>query len=478
MNKLAKNYIYTLAYQVLNLISPIITAPYLSRVLGASNLGIYSYVLSSGSIIATLSMLGIYTYGNRQIAYVREDKNSLSIEFWNIFYIKALLGIFGTFAYFAYSLMNSEITLFFIIYYPALLSEFIDCSWLFVGMEDMFPPAFKNFCAKLANVVGIFLLVKDSGDLFKYFALVSGTSLIANISIFGGIKRYVCYPQKINKSIDSVKKHLKGSLILFLPQVASLFYLQIDKVMIKWITGASEQVSFYDQAEKIVTIPLSIITVMSTVIMPRLANEFNKNNTKNIEELVTVVGKIAVMVSVPMTIGMIAISRQFIPWYLGEEFTPTITCMCVISPIIIFNTLTNISGTQFFVATNQANILLKANVTAAVLNLIINAILIPKYYYVGAGLATLISSLSLVIVQYWHLSKQIDVRYIIPSLIKYGTYSLIMYIIIRVTTISFPAKVYTTIAQIAIGVVYYLLILTITNDFVFRKIIDAVLKRK
>ena len=126
----------------------------------------------------------------------------------------------------------------------------------------------KNFVTKLVNIAGIFLFVKEKDDLWIYILLLAITTLIANISIYTQLPKYIGKPPR---KLGSFSKHIKGSLTLFLPQVASLFYLQVDKVMLEWLTGTTNEVSFYDQAEKIITIPLSLITVISSVVMPRLA---------------------------------------------------------------------------------------------------------------------------------------------------------------------------------------------------------------
>ena len=145
MGKLAKNYIYNVAYQILIILTPIITAPYLTRVLGASNLGIYSYVNSVGSIVTTVSLLGIYAYGNRQTAYVRDNKEELTKTFWELELTRLVLGGIGTAVYLFYLSFEPEYRFYFLIYYPYILAQFLDCSWVYVGLEDMRPAVVKNF---------------------------------------------------------------------------------------------------------------------------------------------------------------------------------------------------------------------------------------------------------------------------------------------------------------------------------------------
>lgn len=456
MGRITRNYIYNLAYQLLVLIAPLVTAPYLARVLGASNLGIYSYVNSSGNIITTISLLGIYAYGNRQTAYVRDSKQELTKTFWEIELTRLFLGTIGTLIYIIYTHFNPEHSWYFLIYYPYILAQFIDCSWIYVGLEDMKPAVMKNFITKIVNIIGIFVFVRDRDDVWIYIFMLAITTLIANISVYTQLPKYINGPKGEGRP-DPKKMlyHIKGSLFLFLPQVASLFYLQVDKVMLKWLTGQTAQVSFYDNAEKMINIPLSIITVMSTVMMPRIANEFQKNNKETIQNLLVKAGRYALLMTFPLMIGMFCIARQFIPWYLGNEFLPTATAMMILTPIVLFNSLAGISGAQYFTATNQIGILMKAYVSAAVLNVIANAILIPQYGYAGAAIATVGSSLISVVIQYYYLSRQLDVKPLVGYGAKYAIGGIIMGVVIMLCTRTMSGRVLTTLIQIVIGGIIY-----------------------
>ncbi len=465
MGRITRNYIYNLAYQLLVLIAPLVTAPYLARVLGASNLGIYSYVNSSGNIITTISLLGIYAYGNRQTAYVRDNRFELTRTFWEIELTRLVLGAIGTVIYFVYTYYNPEHSWYFLIYYPYILAQFIDCSWIYVGLEDMKPAVMKNFITKVANIIGIFVFVRKRDNVWIYIIMLAVTTLIANISVYTQLPKYISGPKGEGKpDLKKIIYHIKGSLYLFLPQVASLFYLQVDKVMLNWLTGQTAQVSFYDNAEKMINIPLSIITVMSTVMMPRIANEFQKNNKETIQNLLIKAGRYALLMTFPLMIGMLCIARQFIPWYLGDEFMPTATAMMILTPIVLFNSLAGISGAQYFTATNQIGTLMKAYVSAAVLNVIVNAILIPQYGYAGAAIATVGSSLISVVVQYYYLNKQLNVKPLISYGVKYLIGGAIMGIVIFLTTCSMSAKVLTTLVQIMIGGIIYGIYLLVIKD--------------
>lgn len=468
MGKIARNFFYNVAYQILVLVTPIVTAPYLTRVLGAENLGIYSYISSSGNIISTISLLGIYAYGNRQIAYVREDKSALTSTFWELMAARIGLGIVGTAFYIIYAFYNHEFHVFFLIYYPYILAQFIDCSWVYVGMENMKPAVMKNFIARLINVAGIFIFVKSENDISIYIGMLAVTTLVANISIYTQLHKYI---EKPKGDVRKIPHHLKGAIALFLPQVASLFYLQMDKVMLEWITGSTRQVSFYDQAEKIVTIPLSFITTISTVIMPRLANEYYKNSRKMLGKTLLMAGRYALCIAMPMMFGMFSIARQFIPWYLGIEFHSSVIAVMILSPILLSNSLTGISGSQYFTATNQMGILLKAYVTAAIMNVIVNILLIPKWGYVGAAVATVISSMCSVIIQYTYLAKQVHIRKLKSYGCKYFAGAVLMALGISGFSMNMPASAETTLMQIFIGILIYIVYLAVTRDYVIKQLV-------
>ena len=471
MNKISKNYFYNLAYQILVLITPIITAPYLSRILGADNLGVFGYVRSSGSIISGLSLLGIFAYGTRLTAYVRDNKYSLTKAFWELEITHLLLCLLCILVYSIYTCFNLCYLSYFILYFPYIFAQFIDCSWVYIGLEDMRPTVIRNFIARLVNIIGIFVLVKNTGDLWIYIALLSVTTIIGSISIYLRLPKYIGAPFGEGKpKLIEIPKHIKGSIYLFLPQAALLLYLQVDKLMLNWMTGQASQVAYYDNAERIINIPLSVITIIGTVMMPRLANEFKKSNLETVEVLLLKAARYALLIAFPLMFGLICCAKQFIPWYLGDGFFPTANALMLLSPIVLFNTLINISGAQYFVATNQISILIKSNFTASALNIAVNALLIPRYGYIGASVATLFSSGLSVFIQYFYLHKQLSCKPVFKYSIIYLVGSCVMALAIIALTIKLRPLPYTTIYQIIIGINIYALWLFIIKDTAFTDI--------
>lgn len=467
MTKLFKNYLYNTIYQLFIICTPLVTAPYLARVLKANSLGVSSYVTSLGSIVSTIGLLGIYNYGCRQIAYVRDDKKKITQSFIEIMLVRVLLLIVTTIVY-VYFCYTSQYNLYFTIYYIWILANFLDVTWLYIGLEDMGVATFKNFIAKLFSVVGIFAFIKSEDDLWKYIMLLALPTLLSNISVYFQLKKHInfSYLEPLQW-----RCHLRKSISLFLPQIATTIYLQVDKVMIELLTGNSTQVAFYDYAEKIVKIPLALITAISIVMMPRIANEFSKGNHKNVTRYMVYTLKIIGLICLPIMFGIACLSPNLIPWYLGEDFIPVIYAIIIISPIIITNSFTSASGNLYFTAIGQTKILTFSYTCAAIVNLIINFILIPKIGFYGAAIGTLGAEFSTLIVQYYLLNKKIDIKFLIPILFKYSIYSVLMSIPVIMTGVVLNNSIFTTIFQIIVGCLTYIFLLFIFKDELLYKFI-------
>ncbi|NSE04725.1 oligosaccharide flippase family protein [Blautia wexlerae] len=472
MKKLVKNYLYNLIYQVFLVIVPLITAPYLAKTLGPKALGTYSYICSVSSIITNLGLIGLNNYGAREVAYSRSEQKKLDKVFADINILRFILLLIISIPYWII-ILQSSYKVYFSIQYILIFSTFIDTSWLMIGLEEMKIVALRNFTAKFLTVIGIFLFVKNSDDLWIYFAIFSVATLITTCSLIFQLKKYVNYE---HFDLGNMYKYIKGSLLLFLPQIATLMYLQVDKIMLKAMSDTS-QVAYYDQAEKIVSIPLALITALGTVIMPKLATDFRKNHHEEIEKTIQIVIKFSLFASLPMMFGLMSISRTFIPWFLGRDFLPVASAIAIIAPIIVLNSLANISGNQYFTATNQTRIMTISYMAAAILNIIINAILIPKWQYKGAAIATLLSALISVIIQYSVMRKQIRIEKAFLSSIKYLLASLLMFCICYALR-TLGDTWHVTLLQIFIGILVYIIVLLLAKDEILMKIIFTLVKKE
>lgn len=268
---ITKNYLYNLFYQILIIIVPLFTTPYLSRVLGAEAIGIYSYTLSIATYFILFGSLGVAMYGQREIAYVQDDKEKRSKIFFEIVIMRFItLGISLLLFYFSFCTQGD-----YRVYYKILILEIVanslDISWFFQGLEEFKKTVIRNTVVKLVSIICIFTFVKSANDLSKYFLIYVLSTLIGNISMWMYLPKYL---KKIRRKELKILKHVKPTAVLFIPQLATQAYTVLDKTMIGAMVADKSEVGFYEQAQKMVKLLLTIATSLGTVMVPRMASTF------------------------------------------------------------------------------------------------------------------------------------------------------------------------------------------------------------
>ena len=475
MNKLIKNYIYNILYQILVLIAPIMTTPYLARVLGANSLGVSNYVITIAGFFTTIGLLGIQNYGIREIAYVKQDAKKMESTFYELFLTRLLLCAVTLAVYVPYTFFSA---------YPILMwiasmyvvAVFIDPCWFYIGMEDMGKAVARNFLAKSLNVIGIFVLIKKVQDAEKYVFLLSFMTLVASLFAMQYLGAYFQLEKfKFNLDIKhvgrNIVKHIKSSLQLFWPQIATTVYLSVDKIMLEHLVSSSA-VAYYDQAEKIVRIPLTFITVLSTVMMPRLASQFAYGSKEQVKAYLSKTIHFSLMLAFPMMLGIIGIISNLVPWYLGIDFLPVIQAVRFLSPIIVLCSLVGVSGDQYFTATQQTKIITTSYFLAAISNVVIDVCLIPQYGIVGAAIGTIAAYEVSLLIQYKVLLKEIDLKKDVINSISYMFKSIPMLIIVVTMSNRMPTRWSTTLIQIIAGVLVYGLVLLFSKDKFMRSFVE------
>ena len=227
---ITKNYLYNLSYQILTMFLPLIITPYISRVLGANNIGIYSYTLSVTTFFILFGSLGVALYGQREIAYHQNNKMKYSYIFWEVLILRCIsmaisLGIY----YFTFGIGNNEYNIYYQILMFEIIGNIIDISWFFQGLEEFKKIIFRNALIKLISLLLIFIFVKRIEDLVIYFFIYVGSTFFGNLSLWLYIPQKI---EKINLNKIRVGRHLKPTIALFIPQIAIQLYTILDKVMI------------------------------------------------------------------------------------------------------------------------------------------------------------------------------------------------------------------------------------------------------
>ena len=474
---ITKNYIYNLIYQILTIILPIITTPYLSRVLGAEGIGIYGYTISIVTYFTLIGALGISKYGQREIAYVQNDKENRSRVFWELNIIRiCTISITLLIFWLAFCLKGEYVT-----YYRILLLELIavllDITWFFQGIEDFKKVVIRNIIIKLISVILIFMLVKKSEDLIKYFYIYALSNFLGNGTLWINIKKYVSMV-KIN--FKDLKKHIKPMISLFIPQIATSIYTVLDKTMLGILENNISEVGYYEQSQKIIKIALTFVTTMSVVMLPRISNVYAKGETEKIKEYMKKSFNFNWFLSIPIIFGIIYISKNFVPWFYGNGYEKIIGLLIYTSPIILFIAFSTTIGSQYLISVKKQNIQTIAVGIGAIVNVILNFILIPKLKSVGAVIATVIAEFLIVLTETIYVinNGNMKLKYIFKGAYKYMFAGIIMCIFTYLISTQMPIGAICTICQILIGIVIYIGVLLIFNDEFLKGILNKLLKRK
>ena len=268
--QVVKNFLYNVSYQLLVIILPLITVPYVSNILGAEGIGDYAFTYANMQYFVIFGMIGVTLYGNRQIAYVRDNKEKLKNTFYFIYILQLITTTISFISYLVFTLVfsNSEYKLLYIVQGINILAALFDISWLFMGLEEFKKTVVRNTIVKLVSLASIFIFVKSSDDIAIYALIIALSALIGNLTFWLYIPKTIGV-KKIK--ISNLKVHLKASLALFIPQIAIQIYVLLDRTMLGIITDTI-QVGYYENSQKIVKIVLTLATAIGTVMMPKMAN--------------------------------------------------------------------------------------------------------------------------------------------------------------------------------------------------------------
>ena len=458
---ITKNYIYNLVYQILTLILPLITTPYISRVLEAEKIGIYSYTYSILSYFLLFGALGVALYGQREIAYAGDDKVKRKKSFWEIQICRFFATFIASVIYFIFFMRAGEYSIYYRIWFLELVAIGIDISWFFQGIEEFKKTVTRNTVVRIISVILIFVLVKTPEDLIKYITIYAVADLIGNLSLWLYLPKY--FKGIKIKNINAFV-HLPAIILLFIPQIASQIYNLLDKTMIGNMIADKAEVGYYEQAQKVIRVLLTIVTSLGTVMIPRMASTFASGDNKKLFEYMRKSFKFVFFLAFPIMFGIMSISKSFVPVFFGEGYEKVVILINVMAPTILLNGMANAIGTQYLLPTKRQKEYTIAIVSGLLINFILNYILIKLYYSLGASIATIISELLVVGIEFYVIRKDMNVKKVIKSGINYILSGGIMLIFSILIQSILGINIYTMIVQIIIGILVYVISLWILKD--------------
>ena len=475
MSSLKKNLAYNVAYQILVIIFPLITAPYVSRVLGADGLGTYSYIFSIVTYFGLFGMLGIANHGNRSVALVRDNRQKVSEAFSNTYIIQLCTTVIALLLYFLfiYCWFSGDKT---IAYIESIivLSYVLDITWFFFGLEQFAVTVTRNAIIKIATVVAIFIFVRSREDLWIYALIMSCGMLFSQIYLWLRIRKYAdfCKP-----SWSQVKSNIKPVLMLFIPAIAYSIYKLLDKVMLGAMSSMS-QVGLFDNAEKIINIPSSLITAFGTVMMPRITVLLGTGDEHRISYLNKISVRYFTLLVVGAAFGLAGICNVLAPVYFGSEFVGSAPIIAGLGFSLIFVTWANVIRTQYLIPNKLDKPYVISSVIGALANLAVNIILIPKFAGIGAMIGTIIAEFTVFFVQLILVRRSFPMsQYLQPVLFLFPI-GMIMFAVVYWIGAYMGNTIITLIIQILVGGFLYLsgsmVYLKVIHDEFFEKLTSRI----
>lgn len=457
-----KNYIFNLAYQLLALLIPLITTPYISRVLGAEGVGTYSFTTATVSYFILIANMGSNYYASREIAYYRDDVNERSKIFWEVIFYRLITTIISLIAYFII-IFHSKYFAIYLVQSILIISVPFDVSWFFAGMEEFGVTVLRNIIVKLSGLGYIFIFVRTKNDLVIYVLGITGATFLGNISFWINVPKYIC-----RVPISELKpfRNWKVILQLFIPYIATQIYTALDKTMIGYFTNSSVYNGYYEQSEKIVKIALTVITTLGMVMVPRYAYLYKQKAWDEINVFLKKSFSFVWLIGIPMSLGIIAVSNSFVPWFFGEGYDPVASLMKIFSVLIISIGLSSLLGSQYLIPTGRQNYYTITVVAGAIINVILNLILIPGFMAYGAAIASITAESTIAVMQMFILRKEISLKLIFGTAKNYLIAGIIMF------AVSFGVSKYvnnTIIGTIIIvlcgGLTYVFGLVVLKDDF-------------
>lgn len=404
-SSIKKNFAFNSAYQILNIIVPLITTPYLSRTIGSVGNGLFTYTQSIANYFVLFANLGITNYGVRAIAECGDDRARRSNVFWNCMAMNLVTGGTVIAFYFLYCLtlgtQNLPLSL---IWAEWVVGSVIDVTWLLNGCQEFGIPMVRNFCTRIAGMAFIFLFVHTQADTWAYVFAIATPYLLNSLLVWPFVHRYVDF---VRPTWSQMVRHLKPNLMLFVPVIAISLYTLLDKIMLGSMADMN-QTGLYDYSEKISKMPMAVITALGAVVLPKMSEVMAAGKVEEGRRLVHTTMWFMEACALALTCGIIAVAPEFVPVFFGPGYGECVWLMSVLSLIIPLICATNVIGVQYLVPTHRDRGFTLSVLVGAAVNIVINLAFIPNYGAKATAVATVAAEVTVLAVQSFLVSGELD----------------------------------------------------------------------
>ena len=474
---LKKNIAISTVYQVLLIILPIITAPYVARVLGPDQSGIYDYTNSIQTYFAMFAALGTASYGAREIARVRNDIAMRSKLFWEIELMTVMTSTVCIIVWFIFIAFTPQYKVIYLVLTMGLFSTMFDISWFFAGMEQFKYTVTKNAACKLIGVVLMFLFVKKQDDLLLYIIIITASTMIGNLSMWLYVPRFT---EKVDFKTLRFRKHFHETLIYFVPSIATSVYTVLDRTLIGVITKNKAENGFYHYTMQIINMMKALtFSSLNMVLGSRIAYLFAEEKYDEIKERIKDSVNYILFMGIGICFGLSGIAKRFVPIFLGPGYDRVVVMLMLMSPIVVIIGVSNCLGSQYYTPSGNRKLSAKFIIIGAIVNLILNLILIPRYWGYGAIVASLIAELVITVLYFRFCNGYLTADTIVREGWKKLVAGIAMFAVIKIIDRFIASDIIALLVEMAVGFsVYCIVIIALRDSFITQIVFGKILKKK
>lgn len=407
MKKTFSNILINGLYQVFLIITPIVTIPYLSRILGNYYLGEYAYYSNILIFLGVVIVFGMNQQGTKLIAESNfSSRRKVFFDLWKIqLLVGSIVALFYVGAIF-FSGMNQRYLLLFL---PFLFSYLFDLSWFYIGISEVKKVVSRNMIIRLVVLAFIFISIKSKADFEKYIIINSIGMIVSNVVFIFPLKNYLPVREK-KHNFHINWRYFKTGFSVLLPLLAVQVYTTLDKVIIGNIAGQVE-LSYYDQSQKVARVVLALVTSLSVILMPQMAKM--NGNKDGQQKLLVKSADYTLIFAGLLTVGLMVNTGSFVPWFFGENFASMVPNMFFSSFIIIFLSYGGVYANQYTLAKGMYTIYAIPSIVGAILNVILNVTLVTRFDSLGGTFSMIITEGVVCFLRLFLLRKDIDLHKIL-----------------------------------------------------------------
>lgn len=468
------NAILSLIKTFTSLIFPLITFPYTSRIIGPIYIGKVNFASSVVQYFTLLAALGISSHATREIAKIRDDYELLckkTAEFFRINFFSMIIA-YSAFliALFFVPKFSEYRTLLLILSVTIILNPF-GMDWINNALEDFSYITLRTIFCQILSLVLLFTTVHSQEDYLKYAAINVISTAGANILNFLHVRKFISYKYFFSRL--NIRQHLKPIFILFAMSLATQVYSLVDNTMIGFLKD-DYNVGLYSAATKINKIVISVVTAGTGILLPRLSYYIKNVGFYKFKELAYKGLDIILLIAIPCVFGLYIASENVVLIFSGKTFYEAIPVMKIMCPIIILTSMSGFVGSQIFLTLNKEKFTLFSVITGTIVNITLNAILIPHYGAKGASIGTVCSESIVFLIELILLSKTMSLLPILKNFLLYFSNSFIMAIPVFIITRYVTNMYLNIICAILSGIIVYFILLLVEQNKMIISILSSI----